>query len=367
MSYADRKNGKLTGRWVGEIDTRRSDGTEIRFRKRFATKAEADGYEAYVKATGGEPNAPLAAPTLTFAMAARRYREKTNPKWSNNPTNRGRLDFAETHLGKLDVGAIRKAQLLDYVETIKARCGWAGKTVANRTVNLYLSVVNKVLKDCRDRDELAQGLPTLPRLEDIGEEREAVPLHIENAVVAWLAVNAGVTYAFLVRVLSSTGMRRDELFKLRADQIEIPEQDENCGWMLQKEQTKKRRKRWVPLAPDACRKLKALKVANALPNAPQLAHQFKRGVKAVGGNPKLCIHGLRHATTTRLIESGANPIDVAELIGHKLASAQQGYYHPNKAYLFGVAKKVHTVEGEMPKSAEVVRLETPIKRALSAS
>ena len=55
MPHAEKRDGKLTGFWYGEVDRRHKGGE--RFRRRFETKAKAKGYEAYVKATGEEPPA----------------------------------------------------------------------------------------------------------------------------------------------------------------------------------------------------------------------------------------------------------------------------------------------------------------------
>jgi hypothetical protein len=65
MSYAERRDQKLTGWWYGEQEVR-TGSTEHRFRKRFKTKGEADGYEAYVKATGQEPPGMTDAPVESF-------------------------------------------------------------------------------------------------------------------------------------------------------------------------------------------------------------------------------------------------------------------------------------------------------------
>jgi hypothetical protein len=53
MPDAEKGEGKLIGFWYGEVDLRHKGGE--RFRRRFETNAKAEGYEAYVKATGEEP------------------------------------------------------------------------------------------------------------------------------------------------------------------------------------------------------------------------------------------------------------------------------------------------------------------------
>ena len=69
MPSPEKRDGKLTGHWYGEVDRRAQGGQG--FRRRFETKKEAVGYEAYVKATGIEPeNLKDAKLGLTFADAA---------------------------------------------------------------------------------------------------------------------------------------------------------------------------------------------------------------------------------------------------------------------------------------------------------
>jgi hypothetical protein len=75
MPHAEKRDGKLTGFWYGEVDRRHKGGE--RFRRRFETKAKAEGYEAYVKATGEEP-AGLAEADITgrtFVSAAAECKE----------------------------------------------------------------------------------------------------------------------------------------------------------------------------------------------------------------------------------------------------------------------------------------------------
>ena len=68
MAYAEKRDGKLTGFWYGEVVLKAS---HARYRRRFETKREAAGYEAYVKATGFEPvNLKDAKLGVTFSQVA---------------------------------------------------------------------------------------------------------------------------------------------------------------------------------------------------------------------------------------------------------------------------------------------------------
>jgi hypothetical protein len=52
MAYAERKNGKLTGRWCCDAEYKHPDGSTTRWHKAFPSKSEAEGAEAYYRASG---------------------------------------------------------------------------------------------------------------------------------------------------------------------------------------------------------------------------------------------------------------------------------------------------------------------------
>jgi integrase len=94
--------------------------------------------------------------------------------------------------------------------------------------------------------------------------------------------------------------------------------------------------------------------------------KFKEAVAELGEDPRLTVYCLRHATTTRLLQSGAGGPDVAKLTGHLIpgqSPVQLRYYHPDKAHLFKVASKVHCWLGETPQKGEVVEFAPAAKVA----
>jgi hypothetical protein len=54
-------------------------------------------------------------------------------------------------------------------------------------------------------------------------------------------------------------------------------------------------------------------------------------------------------------------LDVAAIVDHKHPLVTGRYYHPDKAYVFEVAKKVQNRLGEMHQSAETIKLENVAK------
>jgi len=92
MAYAEKRDGKLTGRFIGEV---KGSG----FPKRaFDTKRAAEGHEAYIRATGEEPpRADGEASGVTFRMVATELKEAGGPEgtWARgkDPSVISRLDF----------------------------------------------------------------------------------------------------------------------------------------------------------------------------------------------------------------------------------------------------------------------------------
>jgi hypothetical protein len=85
VASPEKREGKLTGFWYGEVDRRNKGGQ--RFRRRFETKREAEGYEAYVKAAGcesGMPSSPGLPSRPPWLLCAPRRRAR------GSATSRGR-------------------------------------------------------------------------------------------------------------------------------------------------------------------------------------------------------------------------------------------------------------------------------------
>lgn len=356
MAYAERSKGKLTGRWCADVTYKYPDGLTKRWHKAFKTKGEAEGFEAYVRATGDVPPGVLGKPQNTFAAVADRFKQR-NPAWVSDRVNAQRLQFALDHLGPLDIRAIRRPQLEKYVDTLMSKCGRGDAPPANNTINNYLSAVRIVL-DYAHKLDMIEGMPSFPRLPMTGKKRQAVSRQMETAICNRLNSEGHADCAFLVRVLAATGMRRGELYALRPEQIETPEQVENTGWQLSEEQTKTNEARWVPCLPDAARKLRAMIAANRLPDAADLSKLFSKAAKALGDTEGLTLHCLRHTTATRLGEVEPNALIIAKLLGHSTGIMTSRYLHPSKAQLFEVAKKVQNGLGEMPQMGAVVPLKS---------
>jgi integrase len=346
MAYAERnkRTKKLTGRWVADAQFRRPDGLTVRIHKAFDTKGQAEGAEAYFRATGELPGTPLTGRSDSFASVAERFRSR-NPDWlktHDGTTNAQRLEYAVKRLGHLDIKTIRGEVLDRFVSGLQTHRS-AGKPLANRTINRYLDAVSLVLRFALER-ELIQGMPHVPRLKNKGKTRDIVSLDMEDRICAALDADA----ALLVRVLIETGLRLGELYKLK------PEQIETDGIQLKAEQTKTNAARWVPIDAVYARRLRDVMASGGLVSKAHLYKQFKKAAAASGDDGGLTLHCLRHTTITRLRESGADGLDIGVIVGHSRKDVTSGYYHPSKEHLSEVVKKVHRRSGEITETGNII-------------
>jgi integrase len=353
MSYLETRSGRKTGWWYGEVEVR-IGSTDHRFRKRFQTKGEADGYEAYVRATGKEPPGSTSAPVGTFRTYAAKWLER-NPTWgAKDPSSHQRLTWVVDQLGDMDIAAVTTAVMEDrIVDRLRKLPGKAsGARLSNRTINRYLDPAANVLRMAHQRGDLS-AMPHVPRVEDKGSDRvHTLSDDLEMAVCAWIEAHRDPRVAFVIRVFCETGMRRGELWKLAPEQIET---DTENGWItLHPEQTKTEATRVVTLPVDMATKLRAMIATSSLPNQWQTYSVFKEAVAACGGAPELTLHSLRHTRATRLVEAGVESLIVAQLLGHKTLQTTKRYTHPKLPALAEAAKKVHQRRGEIEQRGEVI-------------
>ena len=131
-----------------------------------------------------------------------------------------------------------------------------------------------------------------------------------------------------------TGMRRGEILKLKWSNINF---DDRTAYL---EDTKNGEDRYVPLSSKATELLSSTKQSNNLvfpvsSNAVRLSwERLKR--KANVNN--LRFHDLRHEALSRFTESGLNPIEVAEISGHKQLGQLRNYIHLNNTNMINKLK-----------------------------
>lgn len=340
MSYAEKRDSKLTGFWYGEVELKGKQ----RFRRRFDTKKAAEGYEAYVKATGEEPahlnDAKHSGPTFRETVILMRAAKK---KGKRDPAGYRRLDYIVGFLGHLTLPAITTSVLDRLVADLEKRPSRVkGKErMTDATINRYLTAFSGVLTWARARvkdGEEAIPKPVVPWRKEAGRRIHWFSDAQEEVLVAYLQDQGQMAEALSLRVLCATGMRWGEFYNLEPHQCQ-PE------WVLLDE-TKTDTPRDVPITEELAQELKAMVVTKMVPDYETMRIRLKAAVKACGYSPKLGIHNARHACATRLIKNGESLAIVQKFLGHKDIKTTGKYVHVEADDLMRAMKNLHPRRGE---------------------
>jgi integrase len=374
MAYAEKREGKLTGVWIGEVYRKPKT-----FRRRFRTKKDAEGYELYVKLTGEEPPTIENAQSTgapTFAEATEKAKAKGGPKGKWKAGRDGslmqRLDFCVTVIGTYEIQNVTRAVLGKIAERLEKRPASPNKkgTLSPATVNRYLAAAHAVLTFCHREGLMSERPPEAPYLDEATTRKERDILHIgQDEVVFGLMREAGHEVdALCCEFLLETGFRRGELlYKLAPDQITIEQVEDETGTdvpvgvvRLHKGQTKNNKGRVATLTPELAKKIRALVATQSLPDGVQLLRHFKSACEAAGYTGNLVLHSLRHTRNTRLHKAGITKDIRKRLLGHMSDAANEIYTHMDLEDHLQIAKKVEEYAGDRRKkraSAKVVAFE----------
>lgn len=358
MAYPEKRKGKLTGRWQVDfvIKGHRYNPPA------FETMGEADGYEAYVRASGSEPPAHAKHKTTgtTFREVAELCKSAGGPrkgKWKagRDHSVMQRLDLVCDRIGDLDISAVGTQELDKLVSYLQARPGYQGrKALAAGTINRYLTAASAVLSFASSRGFIV-GRPVVPLQDEDGERTETVAPELEDAVVGALKASGQAREADCVTILIETGLRLGELY------IISPEQVGNEWIRLHARQTKTSKAREVFLDAELADTLRQMLAAGEMPKEYQLRRHFKGAVKTCGGSAELVLHSLRHTRATRLLQHGIDGKIVMEMLGWTSVATMHRYQHVNSQMHAEAAKKASRTRGDFGNSGLVL----PMRRALA--
>ena len=312
--YADRKDGKLTGRFRVEVQK----GSQ-RKRKRYDTLKEAEAAEARFKA---EFEAGI------FTEAKRKFtKDRSRPEtlleairrasgllWVGKAVeveNFNKLYIIATIIGEnRTVSSITTETLDDLV------VGLSQRGIADATYNRYFSAFNVFLRWCKDRGYREGDIPSFTwRDEDEGRIRWLTYTE-ENEVLR--LIRGGMDR--LVRVAINTGMRRTELLELKPDQVQPN--------MVHLWKTKNGTARHIPITSETFRDLSIL-MQRGMPSASQLRYEWNlvRETMGLTDDNEFVFHACRHTFATRHVEANTNLRVLQTLMGHKRIETTMRYAH----------------------------------------
>jgi integrase len=348
VASPEKREGKLTGFWYGEVDRRNKGGQ--RFRRRFETKREAEGYEAYVKAAGCEPenvrDAKLSGPTFAATVALMRA-QKAGKRERDKP-GQGRVDWLLSRIGNLTIQMITTSVIDGIVADLEKRPAQTrGKgKLSVATINRYLSVISGVITFARARvkaNETPINQPEIPWKKEAGARIHWFSDAQEATLVGYMQAQGWMAEALSLRVLCATGLRWGEFMSLEPHQCQ-------AEWILL-DATKTDTPRDVPIDDVLASELKAMVVTKMLPDYRTMRMHLQEAVKACGYNPKLGIHNARHAAATRLTKLDVPTKVVQDFLGHKNIKTTLKYLHVESDDLYKAMRKLNPRRGELTETA----------------
>ncbi len=328
--YAKKNNeGKPTGTWVVEI---RREGKIIR--KHTKDLKEARQIEAHLRAGIYVSPTAIERPkvfTLGDLLEGSRaiYRGTKDERQSMQ-----RLEVALGLLGlSVDIRTIRTAQLDKLVETFRReRC------LDNKTINRYLYAVSAAFKWAEQR-ELIDRAPKIPRQKESIGRIAFLPDDMEAPFIGWLEANGYQDVAFVTQALIKTGFRITELMGIEADAIS------KDGWVrLHDGETKNNQGRSVYVGPEMALSLLHWQ-AFGFPFYHRTLDAMRRASDALGIEPGITPHVLRHTTATRLNSANVPTATIAKLLGHKSLVTTLKYAHVEEKALMEAATHLGVTAG----------------------
>jgi integrase len=198
------------------------------------------------------------------------------------------------------------------------------------TINQRLAIIRRLLRLAYLKWEwLKHPLHSKVILLPPRNERHVYLTLEEVEVLARAAADAGDG----LRLLAYTGLRVGEAY--RAKRIE----DDQGTRLVLDANTKSGRPRMIPLP----------EFAAALPCPPavsrsQLRDRFEKARAAIG-RPELHLHDLRHTYASLLIQGGASPAQVRDLLGHCHLGVTSRYAHLRRDDLWEAVARLGTSKG----------------------
>lgn len=302
--YAEKKAGRVTGRFVVEVQRNNRRLREFTF-----DHAEAKLLERQMKAgmTSVEVTNEV-TPALTFGQLVREHgRRIWRGSW--NITSEARALKIAAILGDTNIARLKP---LD-IERVKE--GLADRELAPSTINAYLSCLHKAL-DYAKRNELVDRVPEFDWLKKPAGRIRWLSAEEEEQLVAALKARGADDVASFVLVALDTGARRGEL---------LNESSELDGDWFRFWDTKTNKPRSVPATDRAKEHWPLFRGLTA----PRLRYFFNLAKEDIGlkDDNQFVVHTLRHTCASRLVQRGVSLAVVQKWMGHSNIQTTLRYAH----------------------------------------
>lgn len=233
-------------------------------------------------------------------------------------------------------------------ETVQnAKKGTVGARVSNRTINVDLNLIRNVLRYCVEANYLIrfpfEEFKNLPEDEPKREWLSDVT-EIEKLCAAGKNPEARIK----IRLGLETGLRSGEILRLPLSAVDLQRQvftvfgqkegrfkeipmSDDMARMLAPLMTHRYKKSGHRLYPRAEHQMRFLFCNESGEPYKSLRKSWGNAKAAAGISRKVTPHSMRHTFASHLLESGANPVDVSKMLGHKQVSTTLDIYaHSSK-------------------------------------
>lgn len=320
--YADKKNGKLTGRWRVELQRgSRGHANFMQYRQRHDSHDAAVQDEQRVKALWdageGTPGTsqPKGGPKVhTIPSVSEEARDdlwKGMPSYDNGWAHirvMGELIGQDLDIDKIETSHVTQA--IRALEKAKK---------APATINRHLSHFRTFLVWAFDEGFRKVPVGTIKfrwRKEPVGRIRW-ITADEEAQLEKYLPRNVWL----LVKVAIETGCRRGELLTLERRDVN--------GTLLHLWETKTDSPRTIPMSQETTAMLTELLDKGTMPSERNLRSWWDRAKVKMGleHDSQFVFHVCRHTCATRLVDQGENLLVIKEWMGHKRIETTQRYAH----------------------------------------
>ena len=307
--YAEKRKGVLTGTLIVEV---MRQGRVIRHR--CETMPQARVIEAQLKA-----GMTIRTKVPDGVYRVGQFVHDARIVWKGTKTETQSIRRFEKVCSLLGADTplkeVRTTQLDGVVTKLKK------EGLSDSSINRYLASFSAGLKWAKARDHL-DDVPVLP-WEREGDGRIVyLSESDETRLLDWLRGRGRYTHALAFRVLIVTGLRVGELLGLTEHQV----RDDHIH-LDDPTKLKSGRARIVPIIPELVEPLRGALREGQLPSYRSLLKAFGKARKALGLDPALTLHGLRHTYASRSDAKGMSPFQIQAVLGHSKIETTLRYVH----------------------------------------